>query len=303
MKENDVAYISEQFGLEPEIVQASINDGTLSVRLKDSLSTKKIYNDDEFKTLLNNHADEVRNAYFNELVDGSKKGNVPQEIYKPVNGAVRQQIERELSKKYNIAEFNDLHDLVDRVVQTSANSKTPPDIEQQINELKQANLRLKEEKDNAVKTVADEYKTKFIDKEKSTALDRVPFDFTDYKADEVDTVRLKTKTILKSVFDSEYKLDYDEKGRLIVRKGESIIKDEATREPVSVENVLLNLAKEYNMKIKSPDRGGQGGQSSTQSNGLFGSVQEFNEWCDKKGIASTSREALDMYRKSGLHNK
>jgi hypothetical protein len=30
-------------------------------------------------------------------------------------------------------------------------------------------------------------------------------------------------------------------------------------------------------------------------------MEEFSKWCNEKGIATTSREALEMYRKSGLN--
>ena len=303
MKEQDVAYLSEQFGIEKEIVEASINDGTLSVRLKDSLSKKKIYSDEDYNKLLSNHEAEVKNTYFSELVEKAKKGDIPNELHKPIKGATLQQLERDWSKKYNINEFNSLDDLVERVVKTkSANGSTPPDIDAQINELKQANLRLVEEKENAVKTVENQYKQRFLDKEKVTALDSVPFDFSDAKPDDIDKAKSKTKTLLKSVFDAEYQLDYDDQSRLIVKDREGkILKNDATRDPLAVDDVMVSLAKEYNLKLKSPEKGGQGGKSSNNESGLFSSMEEFSKWCNEKGIATTSREALEMYRKSGLN--
>jgi molybdopterin converting factor small subunit len=303
MKEQDVAYISEQFGIEKEIVEASVNDGTLGVRLQDSLSAKKIYSNEDFSKLLTNHEVEVKNNYFTELIEKAKKGDIPNELHKPIKGATLQQLERDLSKKYNINEFNDLTDLVERAVKTkSANGSTPIEIESQISELKQANLRLVEEKENAVKTVESQYKQRFIDKEKVSALDVIPLDFSDIKTDDIDKARAKTKTLIKSVFDAEYQLDYDEQNRLVVKDREGkTLKNDATRDPLPVDDVMTRLAIEYGFKIKSPEKGGQGGKSSNNESGVFANMDAYAEWCAQKGIAQTSKEALEMYRKSGLN--
>ena len=70
MKENDVAQISEQFGLTPEIVEASANDGTLGQQIKDALKDQVVYkSQSEFDAFKANHAKEVTNSYYSDLVE------------------------------------------------------------------------------------------------------------------------------------------------------------------------------------------------------------------------------------------
>ena len=301
MKDNDVAQISEQFGLTKEIVEASVTDGTLGTRIKDSLSKKVIYDPDKFEAFKKNHAAEVVNSYYNDLVEKAKKGDVPQDLYVPIKGATLQQKEREWSKKFNVETYKDIDDLIEQVVKTSANGKTKPEIEQQINELKNANLKLKEEKENAVKLVQDEYKGKFLNNEMSITLDQIPFDFTDAKADEIATKKQKVQTILKSVFNQEYKLDTDSQGRTIVLKGSDVLKNNATLEPLPVKDVLISLAKEFNLKLTSPDIGGQGGTGSRNSSDAKLSPEEFRAYCTANNIPNGSAESMKIWKERGAH--
>jgi len=300
MKQEDVAYISEQFGIEKEIVEASVNDGTLSARMKDAMAKKVIYSADEFEKFKTNLTAEAQTKYFNDLVEKAKKGDIPTELYKPVKGSSLQQKEREYSKKYEITEFQDLDDLIDKVIlKSSANGKPNTELEKQINELKSVNLKLAQEKEEALKTVEEKYRNQIIEREKLDAINKIPFDFSGVKSDDADKVRSKTHTILKSVFDAEYKMDYDDKGRLIVKDREgNVKKNSATLDPIPVNDVMIELAKEYNLKLTSPDTGGQGGQSSHQSSTLFATPEDFYRWCDTQSISPHSKEALEMWRKS-----
>jgi hypothetical protein len=298
MKDNDVASIVEQFGLTKEIVEASEKDGTLGTRIKDSLSGKVIYDKAGFEVFKKNHAAEVTNTYFSDLVEKAKKGDLPTDLYTPIKGAAYQQLERDFSKEFDVAEFKDVHDLVKQAVKKStANGKPQTELEKQVNDLKAANLLLKSEKENAVLTVQNEYKGKFLNSEMSGVLEQIPFDFTDVKADELAGKKQKTQTLLKSVFSSEYKLDTDAQNRTVVLKGTDVLKNSATLEPLPLKDVLINLAKEYNLKLTSPDNGGQGGKSSGQSTGSkFATDKEFYDYCTANKIDVTSPEAMQLLR-------
>src|SRR5574343_1484639 len=114
MKENDVAYISKQFNLEKEIVEASVNDGTLGQRIEDSLKNKIIYSKDEFEKFKNNLSAEAQTKYHNELVEKANKGEIPNDLHKPIKGAALQQLERDLSKEYEVTDYANIRDLISK---------------------------------------------------------------------------------------------------------------------------------------------------------------------------------------------
>lgn len=302
MNEQDVASIAEQFNLDKEIVESSISDGTLGQRIKDSLASKVVYDKNDFETFKTNYSKEVKDSYFSELVELAKKGEVPHDLHSPIKGAATEQLERQLSKKFEVKEYSDVHDLIDRIVKSSANGKTDDQIMTQLEELKQANLTLQSEKENAISEVEKKYRDISLNKDKSQVLNSIPFDFSDYKQTEVDTAKAKVQKVLQSVFDADYTLDYDEANNLIVKERQTgnVLKSEATREPIPASNVLINLAKEINLKLKSPDTGGQGGKSSGQTESAFESVQQFDEAMRSKGINPNDPRYIEEYRKSGL---
>lgn len=302
MKDNDVAYISEQFGIEKSIVEASVNDGTLSQRIKDSLSAKVVYDKPAFDSFKKNYEADVKTSYFNELVEKAKVGDIPQDLYKPIKGSTFQQLERDLSKKFDIQEFKNVEDLIEKAItKTSANGKQQPELDKLINDLRQANIKLKEEKENAVMTVQNEYKSKFLNTEMNQVLEQIPFDFTDAKADEIADKKQNVQTILKSVFNGEYKLDTDSQGRTIVLKGADVLKNQATLEPLPLKDVLTNLANKFNLKLTSPDTGGQGGKSSgSKSNASFTDVEGFRAYCVANNLHPHSPEALKIWKDAGI---
>jgi len=302
MKDNDVASIAKQFNLDKEIVEASVEDGTLSQRIADSMKGKKVYTDEEFNSFKTNFQSEVINTYFNDLVEKAKKGDLPQDLYKPVKGAAYQQLERELSEAYGVKEFQDVKDLVEKAVKSSANtSGGDEELKRQIDALKQANLSLKQEKENAVNEVETKYKKDALTREQKTLLDSIPFDFSGFKSDELEAAKERQQTLLKGVFDQSYSLDYIN-GQVVVKRGEEIVKNEATLDPVPASNVFVNLAKEYNLKLKSPDTGGQGGTSSRNSAGQYGSIEDFYADMKSKGIEQSDPKFVEAWKESGLSN-
>lgn len=290
MKDNDVAQISEQFGLDQEIVKQSAEDGTLGARIKDVLNGKVIYSKDDFDTFKKNYAAEITDSYFSDLVEKAKQGDVPQDLYKPIKGASYQQLERTLSKKYGIEDFSDVEDLIEKV-KSSASGNTD-ESQRLIEELRQANTKLQEEKENAISTVREEFKFKMLSRDTESLLNEIPFDTDDPK---------RTQSLLKGVFNGEYKLDYQD-DKLVVLKGDEVVKDEATRAPVSPKSVMIKLATDYGLKLKSPDTGGQGGNSSRHSTGSYESVEQFKADMESKGISTTDPEYYKAYKQSGLGN-
>ena len=304
MKDNDVSLISEKFGIEKEIVEAAAEEGTLGQRIMDATKDQIVYKKDDFEIFKTNLKAETVNSYYAELVEKAKKADIPQELYAPIKGAAYQQLERDISKKTDITDYKDVSDLIDKVITSAKTKGVNPDAEKVINDLKQANLALKEEKENAVKLVTDEFNNKFLNKEKQSLLNSIPFDFTDVKQDELENKRSKTQTLLKSVFDAEYKLGYNDKNSVIVMDKEGkVLTNPATLEPLPAQDVLVNLAKEYNLKLTSPDSGGQGGTSSAQSSAAFTDRETFFAYCKANGINPMEKEGIDLWRKAGINNK
>ena len=303
MKENDVASLAEQFGLTKEIVEASISDGTLGQRIKDSMKDKHIYTEETLSALKQNLSAEATTSYFNDLVSKAKQGDVPHDLYAPIKGAAYQQLEKDLSKKYEIGEYENVTDLVEKIVKSSANGNVNEELERQLNALKQTNLDLVKEKEEAVTKIEAEYRTKELNRAKSELLNAVPFDFSGVKSDEVAQAKERTQTLLKSVFDSNHELTYNDAGKLVVLKDGEVLKSTATHDPLEAKDVLINLAKEFNLKLTSPDNGGQGGKSSGTNTGQYESVEAFEKDMESKGIKTTDPKYYEHYKNSGLSNR
>jgi hypothetical protein len=301
LKENDVAQISEQFGLTKDIVEASANDGTLGQRIKDAIKDQVVYKDQaEFEKFKTNHGTDVTNKYFADLVEKAKKGDIPQDLYAPIKGAALQQFERETAKKHGVETYENVNDLIDQLVKKSANGKGNEDLERKIDELKKTNLNLAKEKDEAITTVTNEYKAKFLSKEKDEAINLVPHDFSNVKPDELESRKLSTQKTLKNVFDADYKLDYDENNMPVVLKDGEIIRNDLTHDPVPVLDVMIETAKAIGQQLTSPDTGGQGGSSSGSSNAAFHDADSFYKHCASIKINPTSPEGLKLLADSGV---
>lgn len=288
MKDNDVASLAEQFNLDPEIVKSSVDDGTLSTRIKDAMNKKVIYDTDKFDEFKKNYAKEVQDSHFSELISKAKSGEVPKELYDTIKGASMQQLERNLAKKYGVEDFDGVEDLIEKV-KSSANGTD--ESQRLIEELRTANKKLLEEKESAVNTARQEYKSTLIKQEKQRILNSIPLNSED---------PAKIQRLLNGVFNDEYSIDYDNDS-FVVRKGDEVVKDEATRAPVSPASVYESLAKEYNW-LKVPDTGGQGGKSSGHSTGRYESLEQFKSDMAARNIATTDPEYYKLYAESGLGN-
>lgn len=307
MANEDVTLISGLFNIEPEIVEASIKDGALGARIVDSLTKKNLF-DAKSKKILDiesfkqNFKAEITNSYFNELVENSKKGDVPTELYKNIKGAALQQKEKEYAKKFDIAEYSNLDDLVDKVAsKTTANGKPIPEYEKKIHDLQEINLKLVKEKDEALSTVETKYKSLALDREKQDAFRQIPINLAKFKDTEVEEAKKRIQKVVLSVFENDYALDFDEKQRPVVKDKAGVVqKNSATLEPLSVSEVMTNVAKYSGIDLRSPDTGGQGGQSSRSSEAIFTNYEEFKSWCKSKNIDEYSKEALAAWKKAGI---
>lgn len=298
MKENDVAFFGTLLNIEPEVVEGLITDGLLSAKVKEAVMVKT-----DVETMKANYAKEVKGAYLDELAEAAKKGEVPQELYKPIHGAVSEKLEKTLSKKFNVADFENVEDLVSKAISINKGQSDDTQLQelQKLNEdLQEANKRLVKEKEETEVSIRGQFEKQLIDRDLSDMYSSIPFDFSDVADDELDSAKDTRKFVLKGVFETNYGTKLDD-GKLVVTDKEgNILKDQNTFAPIPVSNVLSDLAKKSGLKLVSPESGGQGGSSTGNKGSRFKDVSEFNAYCAEKGIVPTSSEGLAILRDSGL---
>ena len=78
------------------------------------------------------------------------------------------------------------------------------------------------------------------------------------------------------------------------------MKDKNTLEPIQFADVVVQIAKAYDFKIKSPESGGQGGNSSA---GEAGKGMSFDEYRKSKGVKAFTSDADKLYAEWRAINK
>jgi molybdopterin converting factor small subunit len=298
MNEKDVAFFGTLLNLDTETVNSAVEDGTLGEKITALGLMKK----SDVDTLKENLKREVRSQHLAELEEAAKKGELPQEIYKPINGAVLEKLEKKLSKEYDVNDYEGIDDLVAKAIKNTAK---PDDTKLQellskVTALQTANEKLVSEKDEIKTQLTKEKNDWILGREKTDAINQVPFDFSDVDENELESVEQQRKEILKSVFDAQYTLGFkDEKITIFDKNGNPKL-NEATMEPVPLSDVLIKTATTLGQKLKSPESGGQGGSSSGKKNSQFQNVDDYVAYCESKGIQPSSPEGMALAAKSGL---
>lgn len=290
MKDNDVEFIGTLLSLDTEAVNGALEDGTVGEKIK----ALNLMGTDQVDTLKENLSKEVKSTYFSELVEKAKSGELDQELYKPIHGAVLEKAEKDLAKTYNVERSN----LPDMVAKISKNGQSNDNeqLVKDIVELREANERLVLEKDEAVTNVKSEYSNKLLSREKADQLNKVPFDFSDVDEDKLEKVKASRRKIINDVFDASYTLADSEGITVVKDKDGKIVKDPVTLTPLTALNVMKDLAVELGQKLKSPESGGQGGSSSGNNGSApFASTEDFVKYCDSKGIQTNSAEGVKIW--------
>ena len=293
MKENDVTYFSTLLNIDAEAVKGAAEDGSLGEKITALGMTSKA----DVEELKTNLTQQVRNTYLSELEESAKKGELPQELYKPINGAVLEKQEKKLAKEYGVTEYDGFDDLVAKAIKNTAkpDDTKAQELLEKIGKLQEANTNLVAEKEDAVKAVKEEFNQKSLSRELTDYINRVPFDFSDVEEKDLDSVTAERREILKSVFESQNKLAYND-DKITVFQDDKPLLVEHTLAPVPISDVLRKTASKLGMKLKSPDTGGQGGSSSGgNGSATFKDVEEYNALCKAKGIGSTSAEGLKIW--------
>lgn len=293
MKENDVTYFSTLLNIDAEAVKGAAEDGSLGEKIIALGMTSKA----DVEELKTNLTQQVRNAYLGDLVESAKKGELPQELYKPINGAVLEKQEKKLAKEYGVTEYDGFDDLVAKAIKNTAkpDDTKAQELLEKIGKLQEANTNLVAEGKAAQDALKEEFNQKALTRELNDYINQVPFDFSDVEEKDLESVTAERREILQSVFESQNKLAYSD-DKITVFQDDKPLLVEHTLAPVPISDVLRKTASKLGMKLKSPDTGGQGGSSSGgNGSATFNDVDEFHALCKSKGIGTTSAEGLKIW--------
>ena len=298
MIEKDVAFFGSLLGIETEVVEKAIEDGSLGTKVE----ALGLLNKDQVENLKTNHAKEVKTKYLTELTDSAKKGELPSELYTVVKGASYEKLERDLSKEYGVSEYDDVKDLVAKAIKnktTQTDDKKLQELTEKNEALQEVNQNLVLEKDKAVTEAQKKYEGMILNKESADETLKVPFDFSDVEESELENIQKSRRGTVDTVFNARYDLAFDD-GKPVVMKDGDILKDPVTLEPVPIVNVKTGIASELGIKLVSPETGGQGGKSSGTKPGKYSTIEEFNAAMAKQKIMPTSAEGIKAFKDSGL---
>lgn len=299
MKENDVAFFGTLLNESEENVKQFAEEGTLGDKVKALGMMDKA----QVETLKANYAKEVKDSYLGELSEAAKKGEVPQDLYKPIHGAVLEKTEKALSKKYEVMEYDSFDDLVDKAINKhkgQSDDQRVADLTSLVDELKGANTKLVTEKEEAEARIKAQFENQIMSRDMNDHISKVPFDFSDVEEDKLEEAQASRREILNSVFASRYNTVYQDGKIVVTDKEGNVVKNSATLDPVPVSNVLLDVAKGVGLKLTSPESGGQGGTSTGKNGSRFKDEADFREHCKANGIVPTSPEGIALLKESGL---
>jgi len=120
VKDTDVAAASKLLGKDKEFVESQINDGSLFARVQDYLNENKFFAKEDFAKYEANTAKEVKEAYDKELVAKAKAGELDHDLFGVVKGATLEQKEKEIAKLYEIADYKNFNDIVEKAIKSKS---------------------------------------------------------------------------------------------------------------------------------------------------------------------------------------
>ena len=295
MEKHDVEFFGTLLNTKPEDVELAIKDGTLSEKVK----ALNLMRSDEVETLKANLTKQVKETHIDELVEEAKKGNLNKDLHKVIKGATLEMTEKDLAKEYGIDAFEGINDLVQKAISKNkgrTDDTKAQELAQKVKDLQVINENLVKEKDEAVIGAKSEYEGKILTRDKRDIINHLPFDFSDVDQADLEKITGQRRQIVESVFDARYSLAFDGDKVVVKDKEGKVIQNKATLNPVPASDVMRQIPIELGIKIKSPEGGGQGGSSSAGSGTApFKNVAEFNEYCEDKGILTTSAAGVKIW--------
>ena len=225
-----------------------------------------------------------------ELKEKAKKKELDPELYNFFKGNIAEEFERKLSKNFGVDEFEGFDDLMTKI----KNSKsTDEETKKMIADLQARNNELATEKEAAIKEAQLNFNSELLKMKTDAVYKSIPLDYA-------DEAKEKQLSLLKNTIAQTYDFKVDGGNIVTIDKDGNVLKDKNTLEPVSFNDVVLQIAKAYDFKIKSPESGGQGGNSSA---GEAGKGMSFDEYRKSKGVKAFTSDADKLYAEWRAINK
>lgn len=127
-----------------------------------------------------------------------------------------------------------------------------------------------------------EFENKFNNLQSSVEQEKKDFKATSLILNSMPASGLSVKPeIATKLFKMEYSLDFDESGEAIVKKGDTVIKDETTRSPIKINSAIESFLQTEGL-IAKPDGSGRGADDETGS-GNVGDIKSFIKEMEDNG--------------------
>ena len=280
LNENTIVSLSGLLNSDKETVIKALTseDGNINA-LTDNLVIRS--KEDAQKYELNLLGD-FKKKHIDELKDKAKRKELDPELYNFFKGNVAGEFERKISDAFNINEYNGFDDLLTKI---KSGKSTDESIKKMVTELQERNTVLATEKEQAIKEAQGKFESELL-KMKSDAI------YNSLALDYEGEAATKQKQLLKNTIAQTYDFRIENNNIVTYDKNGMVLKDANTLEPVAFSKVVNDIAKAYDFKIKSPESGGQGGQSSRVE---VGQGVSFDDYLKTKGVKPLTMEADKLY--------
>jgi len=278
-----VEQLAAHFNVKPDVIEAGLKEeSNLDSVFEAYDKTVQIFTHEELTKKLENFAkDEIDKL-------GADGQQVPSKLYNRIKGNAFEKKEKELAKKYEVAEWDGMDDLQDKIVTKVKAKSGKADDENltEIDRLKKLVLDTEKEKGDVVEAAKAEFHEQLIQRDVDITLGRIHIDEEGEKLE-------NQHAILKAVVKGELTFKYIE-GKTVAFKGEEMQKNKVG-DPQSLEEVLVPFAEKYVNVKKVPD-GGRGANSTDDTKtGIKGlkSREDFYEHVEAEEI----EEGTEAYLK------
>ena len=249
---------------EADVEKALSEENGIETLVNDFKTNNQVFGLDDFAKLKDNLKKETLSKLSLE--------DIPETFKNKAIGWKLEKLEEEIKEKYQYdGEFKGLTDLVDKVISKTGN---PSDNGEEKAALKKRIVELENEYKEQLTQKQMEFDSTLIKTDFSKALNSLNLDY------EKDDVLKKQKGLLKAAFNDVYKVKRED-GKTVVLKDDEVVKDK-NLEPLTLDEVLLGVAKDYGFQLKTPEPGGHGGKSSKKNAGLSG--VSWVEYAEKNGV-------------------
>lgn len=290
ISDDAVVPIAESLGVSKEEYLAALKaekPDTLKSLLDKAKTGRTVFTADEFTRFKENHRGEVTA----EMVTLAKSQKLPKELYDVVKGSVLEQTERDAAKKHGITKWESHDDLIEQIRSKAGNSteaeKRLNALQAEHDQLKAVNQRLAQEKEEAAGLASKEVHKLKIATAKESAISGVTFDVAEDKV-------VNQQGILRSLVESKYDFAVVNDKIVALEKGtDKPVKNPVTLDAVPISELYIQVAKDYALPLKSPEQGGRGTGSSSQTDDVTTmSKDQLLAYLKAKGIENKNEGAI-----------